>query len=78
MLIIDVGEHDSYYLARDQIIGREAVVTFVYESFHSGWQSFEAYVDGVAPRLLPRLFFIMAKTELIPMRDEAPYVQSLD
>lgn len=64
VVITDVGEHDSYYVSREQIIGREAVITFTYESVYSGWQSFEAYVDGVAPRLIPRLFFIMARAEL--------------
>lgn len=64
VVITEVGEYDSYYVARDEIVGREAVVTFACESIFSGWQSFEAYVDGLAPRLTPRLFFIMVKTQL--------------
>jgi hypothetical protein len=65
VVITDVGEHDSYYPSRAEIIGRKAVITFAYESVYSGWQSFEAYVDDLAPRLTPRLFLIMAKTEIV-------------
>jgi hypothetical protein len=71
VVIVDVGENDSYFVSRDQIIGREAVITFAYESVYAGWQSFEAYVDGVAPRLVPRLFFIMAKTESAHPQDKS-------
>jgi len=65
VVITDVGEYDSYYVSRDEVIGREAVITFLCESIYSGWESFEAYVDGVAPRLMPKAFFVMAKTEPI-------------
>ena len=72
VIITELGEYDSYYAARDQIVGREAVITFAYESVYTGWQSFEAYVEGLAPRLVPRLFFFMAKTRLARPEHKRP------